>query len=704
MQDLISIVVPVYNCEKYLEECMNSLCSQTYKNIEIICVDDGSTDSSTVILKSIAEKDSRVKILSQKNAGAGAARNYGLSVAQGKYIYFFDADDIAFNNLLELVYKRAQETDADIVAFNGYTFTNDDISTKKIKPGYNKNVLGDSSCVFSYKDYPENIISIVNVVPWNKLIRTQLIKENNIRFEEISSTNDITFSAVCVACAKRIALVDKHLMYYRLGHSGTISSTKSKKLGNAIIAVESVRKQISELEYSDELQNAVKYFAIDNYCFYFLNFANDFSSQYSKEFYTYIHEQFNSEYFSDVTEEMFTNKKLWPLYCSIKQRDYNEMLEIRSREIIVSLTSFPARIIFVSQVIDSLAVQNRKADRVILNLAKPQFPNGEADLPEKLVEQKNNGLVQFAWHDEDIRSHKKYYYVMKENPESIVITVDDDLVFKPDMIETLYYSYLCYPKYASAMRLHVMAIDTDNKVPFPYTMWFKEYRQKALAVSSQFFATSGMGTLFPPHALDKRVFNKDKFLELCPMADDVWLYFMLAINDTPYVCATTSFYIHSIEGCEESPSLSEVNVEGGMNDTQIRALMKWLDSEIGEGIAYEKILGDKFTDCFVGLKNVYKYGNVLQEKIVNINKKLNITYAEKSEINAKLQKTYKEKFQRGVEIKSLKAEIKQLSKEKAKLEAKNNSLNEQLKTYKKYEILSYYGIKKRLKRLFKRKH
>lgn len=697
MQDLISIVVPVYNSEKYLEECLNSLCSQTYKNIEIICVNDGSTDSSADILKRIAEKDSRVKIVSQENAGAGAARNHGLSIAQGKYIYFFDADDIAVNNLLELAYKRAQETDADIVAFNGYTFTNDDISTKKTKPGYNKNVLGDSSCVFSYKDYSENILSIVNVVPWNKLIKTDFIKENNIHFEEISSTNDITFSAVCAAVAKKIALVDKNLMYYRLGHSGTISSTKSEKLENAIIAVESVRKQISELEYSDELQNAVKYFAIDNYCFYFLNYANDFSSQYSKKFYSYIHEQFNSEYFSNVTEEIFTNKKLWPLYCSIKQRDYNEMLEIRSREIIVSLTSFPARINFVSQVIDSLAVQNRKADKIILNLAKPQFPNGEADLPEKLVEQKNNGIVQFAWYDEDIRSHKKYYYVMQENPESIVITVDDDLVFKPDMIETLYYSYLCYPKYASANRLHVMAIDTENKVPFPYSLWIKEYRYNALSVSSQFFATSGMGTLFPPHALDKRVFNKEKFLELCPMADDVWLYFMLAINDTPYVCATTSFYIHSIEGCEESPSLSDVNVEGGMNDTQIRALMKWLDSEIGEGVAYEKISGDNFTECYIGLENVYNYMSVVKEQLYTYNIKLKTTYAEKSEINAKLQKTYKEKAERGVQIKLLNSKIEQLEEEK-------NAINEQLKVYKKYEKLSYYGIKKRLKRLFKRKH
>lgn len=697
MQDLISIVVPVYNCEKYLEECLESLCSQTYKNTEIICVDDGSTDSSVDLLKSIAEKDSRVKILSQKNAGAGAARNYGLSVAKGKYIYFFDADDIAVNNLLELAYNRAQETDADIVAFNGYTFTNDDISTKKIKPGYNKNVLGDSSYVFSYKDYPENIMSIVNVVPWNKLIRTDFIKENNIRFEEISSTNDITFSAVCAATAKKIALVDKQLMYYRLGHSGTISSTKSKNLKNVVTAVESVISQVSNLSYADKLQSAIKYFAIDNYCFNFITFMDDFSSQFSKEYYNHIHNRFNDEYFSDVNEDIFTNKKLWPLFCSIKQRNYEEMLKIRSREVIVSFTSFPARISFVSQVVDSMAMQTKKPDRVILNLAKPQFPNGEADLPEKLIEQKNNGLVEIEWRDEDIRSHKKYFYVMQENPESIVITIDDDLEYKNDMISTLYYSYLCYPEYVSAMRVHIVALNEKEKKIFKYYLWPKEFRDKALVVSEQFFATSGAGTLFPPHSLDKRAFDKDKILELCPLADDVWLYFMLALNNTPCVCASISFYLRAIEGCEESQSLFEKNVAEGQNDVQIDAVVNWLDKEIGKGVIYDKISSNNFGSSFVGLENVFEYINALTDQILELNKKLKKTYAEKSEINAKLQKTYKEKSERGAEIKLLNSKLK-----KAKTD--NDKLTKELKPYKKYEILSFYGIMKRLKRLFKRKH
>ena len=183
MNDLISIVVPVYNVEKYVEESLKSLLNQTYKNIEVICVDDGSSDSSLNILKNIAESDGRVKIIEQKNAGAGAARNNGINHSNGKYIYFFDSDDVAAKNLLEKAYNRAMETDADIVAFNGYTFTNDDISTKKLKKEYNSNIIKDKNEIFSYKTHCDCILSIVNVVPWNKLIKAELIKKNNLKFE-----------------------------------------------------------------------------------------------------------------------------------------------------------------------------------------------------------------------------------------------------------------------------------------------------------------------------------------------------------------------------------------------------------------------------------------------------------------------------------------------------------------------------------------
>lgn len=203
MNDLVSIIIPVYNAEKYLSACVQSALSQTYKNIEIICVDDGSTDSSPEILNKLASDNPSIKIITQKNAGGGAARNKGLDNASGKYVYFFDSDDIAASDLIEKALARAGESDADLVAFHGYTFVNDDVSTKKFKSGYNKNIIANSESVVSYKDCPGTILSLVNVVPWNKLIRRDFLIQNNIRFLNLTTADDVTFfGALQCLCGK----------------------------------------------------------------------------------------------------------------------------------------------------------------------------------------------------------------------------------------------------------------------------------------------------------------------------------------------------------------------------------------------------------------------------------------------------------------------------------------------------------------------
>ena len=112
MQPKISIIIPVYNTEKYLHECLNSVVSQTIKDIEIICIDDGSTDNSYQILQEYAEKDSRFVILQQENKGAGAARNKGIEIAKGEFLVFLDSDDYYLDtDVLESLYESAQKND-----------------------------------------------------------------------------------------------------------------------------------------------------------------------------------------------------------------------------------------------------------------------------------------------------------------------------------------------------------------------------------------------------------------------------------------------------------------------------------------------------------------------------------------------------------------------------------------------------------------
>lgn len=123
----VSVIIPVFNAEKYLSQCLDSIVNQTLTNIEIICVDDGSTDTSFQILKEYEEKDSRVIVLSKSNAGAGTARNEGLKIAKGKYLSFLDADDFFERNMLECAYGKAEQDNADICIFESDLY---DVVTK----------------------------------------------------------------------------------------------------------------------------------------------------------------------------------------------------------------------------------------------------------------------------------------------------------------------------------------------------------------------------------------------------------------------------------------------------------------------------------------------------------------------------------------------------------------------------------------------
>ena len=110
----ISVIIPVYNVEKYLRECLDSLINQSFKDFEVICIDDGSTDKSYKILEEYSQKDSRIKVLKQEHNGAGAARNLGIEIAKGKYIQFLDSDDYFEPNMLEELYNTAEKFGADM--------------------------------------------------------------------------------------------------------------------------------------------------------------------------------------------------------------------------------------------------------------------------------------------------------------------------------------------------------------------------------------------------------------------------------------------------------------------------------------------------------------------------------------------------------------------------------------------------------------
>ena len=140
-EDLVSVIVPVYNMEKYLEKCLKSIIDQTYKKIEIIIVNDGSTDSSIEICNKFKENDNRIKIITKKNAGLGMARNTGLENANGEYVYFIDSDDYIEETLIEDNIKLIKEYKLDIVTFGAILFEENEKIIKEIRPIFKKQIF-----------------------------------------------------------------------------------------------------------------------------------------------------------------------------------------------------------------------------------------------------------------------------------------------------------------------------------------------------------------------------------------------------------------------------------------------------------------------------------------------------------------------------------------------------------------------------------
>ena len=171
----VSIIIPVHNVENYLQECLNTIRFQSFDNIEIICVNDGSTDNSLDILKKNAEVDERIIIIDQPCSFAGVARNKGLEIAQGKYVLFLDGDDFFEHDLVEKVYNKISSTQSDICLFKCRTYDNDTHEYKNRDLELRKKYI-PKEC-FSYEDIPDYIFNITTGAPWSKMFRRKFIME-----------------------------------------------------------------------------------------------------------------------------------------------------------------------------------------------------------------------------------------------------------------------------------------------------------------------------------------------------------------------------------------------------------------------------------------------------------------------------------------------------------------------------------------------
>lgn len=242
---------------------------------------------------------------------------------------------------------------------------------------------------------------------------------------------------------------------------------------------------------------------------------------------------------------------------------------------IVSLTSFPVRIPKLWMVIESLLRQTIKPDMILVYLSKEQF-EGLASLPQSLLKMQKRG-VTISLEDGDLKSHKKYYYALQQYPNDILITVDDDILYRSNAIETLIKFSQAYPHSIISNYSLKILYNADKSIA-PYCRW--QSNLKLFERGADVFFGSGGGTLFPVNSFCSTVVDQKVFLQVCPKADDVWLNAMCRMNGCDVV--KTDYYSHFLPILNRNNvTLASDNIDTG-NDIQIAQVQKYCKTEFGK--------------------------------------------------------------------------------------------------------------------------
>lgn len=249
----VSVILPVYNVEPYLRQCMDSIVGQTLEEIEIICIDDGSSDNSLNILKEYQQKDSRVRVIEQQNAGAGAARNAGMRVASGQYLSFLDSDDFFEPDMLEKAYACAEHYTADFIVFHSDQFHMDKQEYVDVPWVLRKQEI-PPYMPFSHRQLTDNVFKVFVGWAWDKLYRRSFVEAHHLQFQEQRTSNDLLFVFSALVLAKKIAVVDQVLAHQRRGSSTSLSVTREKSWHCFYDALTALRSRLKKENIYWELE------------------------------------------------------------------------------------------------------------------------------------------------------------------------------------------------------------------------------------------------------------------------------------------------------------------------------------------------------------------------------------------------------------------------------------------------------------------
>lgn len=300
----VSIIVPVYNVEEYLPECLESLVNQTLADIEIICVDDGSTDNSLDVLNQYSQKDIRIKVISQKNAGVSIARNTGIENASGEYIMFVDSDDSLIPEACEIAYNAMQKDYSDVGIFGHSELINGTLLEAR-----------ETKILKKFIDTPEDIdLYNFNFLCWDKIYKTSFLKNSNLKFiENLKTAEDTIFASSVFFYNPKCTFIDNCLYIYRVSRSGSSTTCNIKGIESNLQSFKTFYKTELFQQQSIDIQLKVVELFLTGCRAYYRKFKT-------------LKEQLIITRDIDATlqflETIYTKKDLrtLKLYCQLKQR------------------------------------------------------------------------------------------------------------------------------------------------------------------------------------------------------------------------------------------------------------------------------------------------------------------------------------------------------------------------------------------------
>jgi len=311
----ISVIVPIYNAEKYLNKCVDSLINQTKKELEFILVNDGSTDKTEEIIKSY--KDSRIKYFKNKNQGIGKTRNFGIEKATGKYIMFLDSDDYLKNNACEILYKSVEKTDADLAICDFCKIYDSGVEEKIKLLSFKPTTLRKTP----------SLVNEINLAPWNKLYKKELITKNKIKFVENLKYEDAPFVIEAFSKAGKIIKVDEYLNYYLI-HGNSETTVRDKRCFDILKIIDLIRKNTKNEAYLQEEINKLTVRIITNYTIQQRNQKDkNVGLDFIDEAFSYLEKEVpdykNNKYFKNrsiLKRTIEKSKFLTKLYCKIYRK------------------------------------------------------------------------------------------------------------------------------------------------------------------------------------------------------------------------------------------------------------------------------------------------------------------------------------------------------------------------------------------------